>query len=150
MTSKKSFVLYLDQKEFFESLDPQDCKDLILSIFDYPQQSIKLSPMASAAFISIKNQLKRDLNRWENILSRNIENGKKGGRPRKLENPKKQREKRLLTVMEAAIHIGIDVETLYRWIRAGNFPVVKVGERRKMIDPNDLMEWINARKSGVK
>jgi len=62
---KKSFILYCDITD-----------DLLVSV----------------AFEPIKQQLKRDLDKYKIVVNRNKENGKKGGRPKKEEtqtNPEK-------------------------------------------------------------
>ncbi len=77
MTNKKSFILYADQREHFEDLPDKACKELILAIFDYPEVK-KMSPLVKASFISIKNQLKRDFDKWEKEVNLRSEAGKKG------------------------------------------------------------------------
>lgn len=85
---KKSFILYQDQRENFELLPDKECKELLMAIFDYPNNQ-ELSPLAKLSFVSIKNQLKRDLDKWNNIMERNRINGKLGGRPKIKNKPKK-------------------------------------------------------------
>jgi len=85
---KKSFILYQDQRENFELLPDKECKELLMAIFDYPDVK-ELSPLAKLSFVSIKNQLKRDLDKWNNIMERNRINGKLGGRPITQSKPKK-------------------------------------------------------------
>lgn len=46
-------------------------------------------------------------------------------------------EKKYFTIKEAADILGIHVETLYRYVKNGNFPYVKV-LNRKMIRLKDL------------
>lgn len=89
--NKNSIIFYRDWKEIFESLSDKDCAELIRHIFKYvndenPKTENKI---VSAVFIPIKNTLKRDLKKWENIRERNKVNGSKGGRPNNPKKPKK-------------------------------------------------------------
>lgn len=92
--NKKSFVLYADQIGIFTGLDDDEAGRLIKHIFEYvndknPEPTDKLTRIA---FEPIKQQLKRDLVKWENFKVKQSENGKLGGRPKKTEplneNPK--------------------------------------------------------------
>lgn len=85
---KKSFLLYADLIELVMDLPIEKRGELFTIILQYvndlePEIS---DPLLKVAFIPIKQSLKRDLRKWENIVHRNRENGKKGGRPSK--NPK--------------------------------------------------------------
>lgn len=75
--NKKGFLLYTDQKEIFETLTPEQCKELVLAIFNYPEER-ELSPIVKIAFIPIKNQLKRDMEKWEEKTKKRSDAGKKG------------------------------------------------------------------------
>lgn len=82
---KKSFVAYCDWIESFEELSDEEAGRLVKHLFRYvndknPEDPDKLTKMC---FIPIKQALKRDLNKYQIIRERNIENGKKGGRPKK-------------------------------------------------------------------
>ena len=82
---KKSFIAYCDWIESFEELSDEEAGRLAKHLFRYvndknPEAPDKLTKMC---FIPIKQALKRDLNKYETIRERNIENGKKGGRPKK-------------------------------------------------------------------
>lgn len=86
---KKGFVLYADQKELFDKLPDKKAGALIKHIFKYvndedPQTNDLLIDLA---FTPIKQQLKRDLVKWENRAIANRENGKLGGRPKKPKEP---------------------------------------------------------------
>lgn len=77
---KKSFILYNDQRNVFEALSEKECKELILAIFDYAEGIEKpLTPLANIAFLSIKNQLKRDFEKWEHNSKIRQEYGRRGG-----------------------------------------------------------------------
>lgn len=77
---KNSFILYQDQRDIFESLPEKECKELILSIFDY--QTVKdneLSPIVKIAFITFKNQLIRDDLKWQETREKRVKAGRIGG-----------------------------------------------------------------------
>ena len=87
---KKSFQLYTEWIEVFEELDHRDAGQLIKHIFRYvndlnPQTENQL---VSLSFIQIKQQLKRDLKKWEGKCTTNRANGAKGGRPKNPKEPK--------------------------------------------------------------
>lgn len=85
MEGKKSFVLYADLMDIVNDLDNEQAGKLIKMVVDYvndrnpetEDQIIKI------AFKPIKNQLKRDLQKWESIKQKRSDAGKKGGRPKK-------------------------------------------------------------------
>lgn len=91
-TGKKSFVLYCDQREIFEQLPLEKRGELITILFKYVNDEnpiIENDPLLNMAFTLIKGQLKRDLKKYEARAERSRENGSLGGRPPKLEEPKK-------------------------------------------------------------
>ena len=81
---KKSFVLYADQKELFEQLPNEKAGELIKHIFAYvndesPQNDDLIINMA---FTPIKQQLKRDLEKWEQRRIKRSEAGKASAKAR--------------------------------------------------------------------
>lgn len=90
---KDSFILYLEQKEIFETLSDNEAGKLIKAIFEYEStgQSPKLNKTLNLVFIPIKNALDRNRLKYEAQVEKNRKNGKKGGRPKKTkESEKKQ------------------------------------------------------------
>lgn len=90
---KDSFILYLEQKEIFETLSDNEAGKLIKAIFEYEStgQSPKLNKTLNLVFIPIKNALDRNRLKYEAQVEKNRKNGKKGGRPKKAkESEKKQ------------------------------------------------------------
>lgn len=93
MTNKKSFLLYKDQEEIFTSLNNEQAGLLIKSIFRYCNcGELPTDPIIKLIFISIKQTLIRDQEKWESIAERNRENGLKGGRPSLDKNPEEPKE----------------------------------------------------------
>ena len=87
---KKGFILYADQKELFEQLSDMKAGILIKHIFKYvnDENPISKDMIINLAFTPIKQQLKRDLKKFESRAQRSRENGKAGGRPKNPEEPK--------------------------------------------------------------
>ena len=87
---KKSFVLYSDQRGVFDKLSDEQAGILIKHIFGYVNdEKPKGDFITELAFESIKQQLKRDLVKYEVRADRSRANGKLGGRPKNPEEPKK-------------------------------------------------------------
>ena len=87
--NKKSFQLYTEWIESFEILSNEEAGKLIKHVFRYVNDLNPDTPdrLTELSFTPIKQQLKRDLKKWENIAERNKINGSKGGRPKTQENP---------------------------------------------------------------
>lgn len=78
---KKSFVLYSDQKELFDHLSDEMAGRLIKHIFAYVNDENPESEdiILNLAFTPIKQHLKRDLKKFEQIKEARSEAGKRGG-----------------------------------------------------------------------
>lgn len=81
--NKKSFILYVDQREVFEELTDDEAGKLIKHLFKYvnDENPVIEDRIIKMAFIQIRQALKRDLNKWRQYIDKQRENGKKGGRP---------------------------------------------------------------------
>ena len=95
---KKGFLLYADQKELFDQLPNDKAGELIKHIFKYvndeePQTDDLLINMA---FTPIKQQFKRDLDKWENTREKRSFAGKKSAESRR--NKRKQTSTKLTSV----------------------------------------------------
>ena len=90
-TDKKKVVVYCDWIETFESLTDDEAGRLIKHFFKYVNDLNPTSDrLTELMFTPIKQTLKRDLQSWNKKRTKNSENGKLGGRPKKTEeNPKK-------------------------------------------------------------
>ena len=91
-TGKKKVIVYTDWIEQFKDLTDEEAGKLIKHFFAYVNDlDPKSDRLTELLFNPIKATLKRDLISWESKQKVNIENGKKGGRPKKKEthdNPK--------------------------------------------------------------
>lgn len=94
---KKSFILYLDQKELFDKLPDEQAGRLIKHIFGYVncEEPETDDLIVDIAFSSIKASLKRDLEKWENQLEQRREAGKASA--------KKRAERKATSVNERSI-----------------------------------------------
>ena len=81
---KKSFVLYADQQDLFSFLPDEVAGKLIKHIFSYvnDEDPTADNQLVELAFISIKRQLKRDLQKWETQLEQRREAGRKSAEKR--------------------------------------------------------------------
>jgi hypothetical protein len=89
MINKKSFVMHIDQGEVFSELSDADAGKFIKAIFEYQCGRVPNLPKdLNLAFISFRQQYKRDSEKYDEVCKRNEANGKLGGRPKiKTKNP---------------------------------------------------------------
>lgn len=83
---KKSFLLYADIISTVEKLPDDLAGKLFKLILQYVNDKNPNNPtdlLLEIAFEPIKQQLKRDLKKWDAFKIKQSENGKLGGRPRK-------------------------------------------------------------------
>lgn len=78
---KKSIVVYSDWDEYFNDLTDEEAGKLIKHFFAYvnDENPILNDRVLEMAFKPIKNQLKRDLEKWEETKRKRSESGKAGG-----------------------------------------------------------------------
>ena len=84
--NKKSFILYCDIIHTVKKLPKDKQADLFVHILEYVNDMNPITDdfVVEIAFEPIKQALKRDLLKYEKIRQRNAENGKTGGRPKKV------------------------------------------------------------------
>jgi hypothetical protein len=83
--NKKSFILYCDQQGIFNQLPDEIAGRLIKHIFAYVNDESPTTDelIINIAFEPIKQQLKRDLQKYQQFVDKQRDNGAKGGRPKK-------------------------------------------------------------------
>ena len=83
--NKKSFILYCDQQGIFNQLPDEIAGRLIKHIFAYVNDESPTTDelIINIAFEPIKQQLKRDLQKYQQLGDKQRDNGAKGGRPKK-------------------------------------------------------------------
>lgn len=88
--NKKGFILYADQKELFEQLPDEKAGALIKHIFQYvnDEEPETNDLIVNLAFTPIKQQFKRDLQKWEKTREGRSKAGKASAEARK--NKKQQ------------------------------------------------------------
>lgn len=89
--NKKGFILYADQKELFDQLPDDKAGELIKHIFSYVNDENPVTDdlVIKLAFTPIKQQFKRDLQKWESTREARSKAGKASAEARKL---KKEQE----------------------------------------------------------
>lgn len=121
-TDKKGFVLYADQINLFELLTDAEAGLLIKHIFNYVNDknpSIE-NKIVNLAFTPIKQQLKRDLIKWEQFREKQSLNGKLGGRPKKpkplIENPSllEKSQKSLTDKVKVTVNVKDKVKDIFK------------------------------------
>ena len=81
---KNSFVLYTDYREHVKLLSNEQKGELFTAILDYAAgEDPALEGMPLMAFSFIKAQMDRDSAIYEEKLTKRMQSGKKGGRPKK-------------------------------------------------------------------
>ena len=88
---KKSFLLYCDLKHTIDKLTDETAGRLLKLILDYANGDFNepTDLLLQVVFEPIKQSLIRDLEKYDAKVIRNRENGSKGGRPSKEDNPQK-------------------------------------------------------------
>ena len=86
---KKSFLFYVNWLSTFENLTDEEAGKLIKHLLKYVNNLNPEAPdrLTKLVFEPLKQVLKMDLKKYENIVERNRVNGYKGGRPKG--NPEK-------------------------------------------------------------
>ena len=81
---KQSFLFYHSYRTPLEMLTDDERGKLLIAVIDYSEKSIipDLPPAPQMAFAFIKQQMDMDLEKYEEKVRKNQENGKKGGRPK--------------------------------------------------------------------
>ena len=99
---KKSFVLYSDQKELFNQLSDEAAGKLIKHIFSYVNDDNPESEdmIINLAFTPIKQQLKRDLKKFEQIKKARSEAGKRGMKSRWSDNKNNKAKQKITKITD--------------------------------------------------
>lgn len=86
---KDSFIIYKSFYEPIRSLSDRQLGRLFRALFDYQiNASTNVDNDIQMAFAFFKNQMDIDNSKYQKVVERNRQNGLKGGRPNKEENPK--------------------------------------------------------------
>ena len=78
--ARNSFLLYVDSLDVLDELTPQQVGNIFLAIKAHVKgEEYELTGIEKIAFIPIKNSLKRDAAKYESIVEKRREAGRKGG-----------------------------------------------------------------------
>ena len=106
---KKGFILYADQKALFDQLPNDKAGELIKFIFSYvnDENPVTEDIIINLAFTPIKQQLKRDLKKFEETKEKRSEAGKAGANKRwqNIAND----SKRILPIAKIAVNDNVNV-----------------------------------------
>ena len=152
--SRKSFVAYRDWQSIFEMLNDEELGRLTRVIFDYVNgKKVEIDDrVLKIVFENIRLTIDRDTQKYNAIVQRNKENGKKGGRPKK-ENPKNPlgylatqnnppEPKKADSDSDSDIDIDIDNISIERdWKKS--FELYQEYVRQGYNDVTSDKEWIN-------
>lgn len=94
METKTSFYLHNDMLNVLDKLTDEQAGKLFKAIRNY-QYGIEdeLDLLLEITFMPFKNQFDRDNLKYQSVVERNKENGKKGGRPKKTQDNPKETQK---------------------------------------------------------
>ncbi len=86
MGERKAFLLYHDWEEQLDMLTEKELAAVVMAAMRYSKRGIlqQLERTEQLAFLPIKQQIERDSEKYERRSAANKENGKKGGRPKKV------------------------------------------------------------------
>jgi len=87
---KKSFILHIDSLGILDKLSNEQAGILLKAFCEYHKTGIEpvLDFTLELVFFNFKAQFERDFEKYEKVVERNTNNGKKGGRPKETEtNP---------------------------------------------------------------
>tara|TARA_R110000772_G_scaffold121246_1_gene227552 strand:- start:416 stop:1084 length:669 start_codon:yes stop_codon:yes gene_type:complete len=151
---KKGFILYADQKELFDQLPNEKAGELIKHIFSYvndddPQTEDLLIKLA---FTPIKQQLKRDLKKFEETKKQRSDAGKRSAEVRKAQRDSTpltsvQRSSTKATVKEnvtVTVNDNVKVIDIKKEKEVFNFrkSLIAFGFNEKLVD-----DWMKVRKT---
>ena len=94
---KSSFLMYIDWNDMIEELDDQSRGQLLLAIMRY-QSGAELPEMdigAKVAFAQIRNQFRKDEEKYSRTVANRSAAGKLGGRPKANASAEKQKKQTL-------------------------------------------------------
>lgn len=151
---KNSFTAYCDWIDSVEELTDEEAGKLFKHLLRYVNDLNPEAPdrMTKLLFAPFKTTLKRDLKKWETIRQRNVENGQKGGRPKKpiglIENPNEPKKAVSVSVRDS-VSVSVSKEKKNnikkRFVKPSVDEVrLYCEERQNGIDPNQFINHYEA------
>ena len=142
---KKSFVLYSDQKELIEALTDEQAGRLIKHILKYvnDENPTLEDPLLKIAFMPIKQQLKRDLEKWEKQREQRSLAGKKSAESRQRALTSVNENVRKATVnVNDNVNVSVNVNDNVKDIFSFRSALISLGIDWALVD-----EWLKVRKT---
>jgi len=142
--NKKSFIAYCDWQETFKELSDENAGKLVKHLFDYvndenPKAKDELIKMC---FIPIKQNLKRDLKKYEVYKEKQRLNGLKGGRPKKT-----QITQRLNKKPKKADSVNVNVnDNVYKYLKENikeKIELFEMQNKKSFTDYDNFIENFN-------
>lgn len=120
MEGKSKIVVYADWIGTFEALTDEEAGQLIKHFFRYVNDQNPQAPtrIIELVFEPIKQTLKRDLKTWQQQREKNVQNGLKGGRPKKSEEKQIEAKKPTGLINNPKkgvnVNVSVNVKDIYR------------------------------------
>ena len=113
---KKGFILYADQKALFEQLPNDKAGELIKFIFAYvnDEDPVTEDLIINLAFTPIKQQLKRDLKKFEETKGKRSEAGKAGANKRWQNIANDSKRIKAIAKIADNVNDNVNVKDIYR------------------------------------
>ncbi len=149
---KKSFILYVDQKDLWNKLPDELAGKLIKHIYSYVSDEHPTSDdlMIEIAFEPIKQQLKRDLKLFEDKRVKRSEAGMAGANKRW--QPIANDSKRINDIAKMAVNVNVNVN-IYRafaHLSITNDEVEKLLEKYTITEIDEILDSIENFKGNKK
>jgi hypothetical protein len=138
--NKSSFVFYCDWKDTFDALEDKKAGELIKHLLAYVSDENPETddPIIKAVFAGIKNTLKRDLRKWDEIRQKRSEAGKISANKRQ----------QVLTSVESVeqtptnstVSVSVSGSVSERKKKYAEFVTMKEHEYKKLIDEYGLQK----------
>lgn len=141
---KKSFILYVDQKDLFNKLPDEIAGKLIKHIYAYVSDENPESEdlIVNIAFEPIKQQLKRDLKLFEEKRVKRSEAGLAGANKRW--QPIANDSKRIKPIAKIADNVNDNVNDIYRSFAHLSISVDEVDKLLEKYSINQIDETLDA------
>lgn len=112
MENRPNIILYISYWDHIKSLNEKQKGQLLSALFCFQmgKEIPKMDPVTYMAFSFISADIKRNNDKYDDIIEKRREAGKKGGRPRKDDDEKKQKSKRLFEKAKKAIEKEKEIE----------------------------------------
>lgn len=125
--NKKSFVLYADIIHTISILDDENAGKLFKHILDYVNDKDPVSDnmLVNISFEPIKQQLKRDLQKWDEIRSKRAEAGSIGGHSKAKRSKAKQNVANAKSAKQSVANVAVNVNDNVNVNVINNIPTIE-------------------------